>query len=151
MSAIRLKAMTRQANTKVTAMITGVSLARIELISSEPMPGTRKICSVTIAPPNTAGICNATSVTTGMSALRSLHADRQRDQQRKHLRGADDEQRGGQALENELVHVHPAHEGEPPVAIEHGGEPAQVAHEDRVIEPELQAQRGAHLRRHRGV
>ena len=29
------------------------------------MPGMRKICSVTIAPPNTAGICRATSVTTG--------------------------------------------------------------------------------------
>src|SRR6185503_5159577 len=33
--------------------------------------GTRKICSVTIAPPNTSGICSATSVTTGMSALRT--------------------------------------------------------------------------------
>ena len=52
-------------------MITGVSLARIALISSEPMPGTRKICSVTMAPPNTAGIVNATSVTTGISALRT--------------------------------------------------------------------------------
>ena len=29
-------------------MITGVSLARMELISSDPMPGMRKICSVTI-------------------------------------------------------------------------------------------------------
>ena len=63
--------MTRQANTKVTAMITGVSLARIELISSAPMPGMRKICSVTMAPPNTVGICRATSVTTGIRALRT--------------------------------------------------------------------------------
>ena len=52
-------------------MMTGVSLARIDVISSEPMPGTRKICSVTIAPPNTIGICSATSVTTGISALRT--------------------------------------------------------------------------------
>ena len=52
-------------------MMTGVSLARIELIKSDPMPGTRKICSVMIAPPNTAGICNATNVTTGISALRT--------------------------------------------------------------------------------
>ncbi len=35
------------------------------------MPGTRKICSVTIAPPNTCGIVSATSVTTGISALRT--------------------------------------------------------------------------------
>jgi hypothetical protein len=35
------------------------------------MPGMRKICSVTMAPPNTAGICSATSVTTGISALRT--------------------------------------------------------------------------------
>ena len=48
-------------------MTTGVSLARIELISSEPMPGMRKICSVTMAPPKMAGICRATSVTTARS------------------------------------------------------------------------------------
>ncbi len=52
-------------------MITGVSLAKIALISSEPMPGTRKICSVMIAPPKMIGICRATSVTTGISALRT--------------------------------------------------------------------------------
>ena len=52
-------------------MITGVSLRRIASISSEPMPGTRKICSVTIAPPNTCGIVSATSVTTGIRALRT--------------------------------------------------------------------------------
>ena len=62
--------MTRHANTNVTAMITGVSLARMALIKSEPMPGTRKICSVTSAPPKTPGISSATSVTTGISALR---------------------------------------------------------------------------------
>ena len=39
-------------------MMTGVSLARIAAISSEPMPGTRKICSVMMAPPNTIGICS---------------------------------------------------------------------------------------------
>ena len=69
---MRLKKTTRQEKTKVTAMITGVSLARIASISSDPMPGTRKICSVTSAPPNTAGICRATSVTTGISALRVM-------------------------------------------------------------------------------
>ena len=53
------------------AMITGVSLARIALISSEPMPGTRKICSVMTAPVKMVGICSATSVTTGISALRT--------------------------------------------------------------------------------
>jgi hypothetical protein len=52
-------------------MITGVSLARIALISSEPMPGTRKICSVITAPVKMPGICSATSVTTGISALRT--------------------------------------------------------------------------------
>ena len=53
-------------------MITGVSLARIALINSDPMPGTRKICSVTIAPPKTIGMLRATSVTTGISALRTM-------------------------------------------------------------------------------
>ena len=52
-------------------MITGVSLRRMASMSRRPMPGMRKICSVTMAPPNTAGICSATSVTTGMSALRT--------------------------------------------------------------------------------
>jgi len=68
---MRLKRTTRQANTKVTPITTGVSFARIEEIKSEPMPGTRKICSVTMAPPNTIGICSATRVTTGMSAVRT--------------------------------------------------------------------------------
>ena len=36
------------------------------------MPGIRKICSVTMAPPNTAGIWRATSVTTGIRALRAM-------------------------------------------------------------------------------
>ncbi len=31
----------------------------------------RKICSVTMAPPNTTGSCSATSVTTGIRALRT--------------------------------------------------------------------------------
>jgi hypothetical protein len=66
-----LKTITRQEKTKVTAMMTGVSLRRMASISSEPMPGMRKICSVTIAPPNTAGICSATRVTTGIRALRT--------------------------------------------------------------------------------
>ncbi len=50
-------------------MTTGVSLERMALISSEPMPGTRKICSVMTAPVKTPGIWSATSVTTGMSAF----------------------------------------------------------------------------------
>jgi len=64
-------ARTRHEDTNATPMITGVSLAWIELIRSEPIPGTRKICSVTTAPANRVGICSAISVTTGMSALRT--------------------------------------------------------------------------------
>ena len=71
MSASRLNRITRIAKTNVTAMITGVSFARIALMRRDPMPGTRKICSVTIAPPKIAGIWSATSVTTGMSAFLS--------------------------------------------------------------------------------
>jgi hypothetical protein len=63
--------MTRAANTKVTPITTGVSLVRIDEISSEPIPGTRKICSVTMAPPKMIGSCSATIVTTGISALRT--------------------------------------------------------------------------------
>ena len=54
-SATRLKSTTRHEKTNVMAMITGVSLARIELMRSEPMPGTRKICSVMTAPGEDAG------------------------------------------------------------------------------------------------
>jgi len=43
-SARRLKKITRQLRTKVTAMITGVSLRRMASISRLPMPGMRKIC-----------------------------------------------------------------------------------------------------------
>jgi len=68
---MRLKRTTRHESTNVTAITTGVSLRRIASISNAPMPGTRKICSVTIAPPKMPGISSATSVTTGMSALRS--------------------------------------------------------------------------------
>jgi hypothetical protein len=63
--------MTRQAKTNDTAMMTGVSLARIDEMSSEPMPGTRNICSVTMAPPKMVGICSATKVITGIMALRT--------------------------------------------------------------------------------
>ncbi len=56
---------------KTIDITTGVSLALIEVISSAPMPGTRKICSVTIAPAKMPGSSSATMVTTGMSALRS--------------------------------------------------------------------------------
>jgi len=66
-----LKKTTSALSTNVTAMITGVSLRRIASISSEPMPGMRKICSVTMAPPKMAGSCSATSVTTGIIALRT--------------------------------------------------------------------------------
>ena len=40
---------------EVIAMMTGMSLFWIEVISSEPMPGTRKICSVISAPEKTVG------------------------------------------------------------------------------------------------
>ena len=70
-SAARLKSTTSPEKTKVMAMITGVSLARMDVMRSEPMPGTRKICSVITAPVKMPGIWRATSVTTGISALRT--------------------------------------------------------------------------------
>ena len=66
-----MKSTTRHENTKVIAMITGVSLARIEVMSRDPMPGTRKICSVITAPVKMPGICRATRVTTGIRAFRT--------------------------------------------------------------------------------
>ena len=50
MSATSLNSDHQDEKTNVMAMMTGVSFARMELISSEPMPGTRKICSVTRRP-----------------------------------------------------------------------------------------------------
>ena len=52
------------------AITTGVSFARIAEISREPIPGTRKICSVTTAPVKICGTWIASSVTTGISAFR---------------------------------------------------------------------------------
>ena len=52
-------------------MTTGVSFDRIDVIRREPMPGTRKICSVTSAPVKIWGTWIASKVTTGMSALRT--------------------------------------------------------------------------------
>ena len=68
---MRLNSRTSAEKTKVMDMITGVSLERMELISNEPMPGTRKICSVMTAPVKMPGIWSATRVTTGMRALRT--------------------------------------------------------------------------------
>ena len=79
---------------------------------------------------------------------RRVDADRQRDQQRQDLRGADDEQRRRQALQDQRVDVDAAGEGEAPVALQHGGEPAHVAQVDGVVEAELGAQVRAHLGRH---
>ena len=78
---------------------------------------------------------------------RRIDADRQRDQQRQHLRCADHAERGRQALQDQRIDVHAADEREAPVAVQHGGEPVQVAHRDRIIEAELGAQRGLHRRR----
>ncbi|MND01378.1 hypothetical protein D3C83_203470 [compost metagenome] len=47
-------------------------MASIAEISSEPMPGTRKICSVMMAPPKTTGSWIMVRVTTGISALRTM-------------------------------------------------------------------------------
>ena len=58
-----------------------------------------------------------------------------------------DEQRGRHALQDQRVDVDAAGEGEAPVALRHGGEPAQVAQPDRVVEAELGAQDAAHLGR----
>ena len=79
---------------------------------------------------------------------RRVDADRHGDRERQDLRGADDEQRRRDALADQVVDVDAAGEGEAPVALHHGGEPAEVAHEDRVVEPELRPQRLAHLGRH---
>ena len=59
---------------------------------------------------------------------RGVDADRQRDQQRQHLRRADHTERHRQALQDQRVDIHPADEGKAPVAMQHGHEPVQVAH-----------------------
>lgn len=79
------------------------------------------------------------------------HAHRQRHHQRQHLRQADDGDRHRQALQDQRVHVDAADEGEAPVAAHHVQQPVEVALPDRVVQPELCAQRHAHLRRHVGV
>ena len=83
------------------------------------MPGTRKICSVTMAPPNTAGICSATSVTTGISALRTTCL-RITDALGQAL-GA----RGGHVVEADHVEHRRAHVARPDARLE------QAQHGDR--------------------
>src|SRR5205807_4385345 len=61
------------------------------------------------------------------------------------LSGAEHEERGGQALPDERGDVDPAHEGEAPVTLEHGRDPADVAHGDGVVEAELGAEVRADL------
>ena len=46
-----------------------------------------------------------------------VRPDGQGDQDAQELREAQDEEGGGQALQDEGVHVHPAHEGEAPVPL----------------------------------
>ena len=95
-------------------------------MSSEPMPGTRKICSVTMAPPKTLGICSATSVTTGISALRTTCL--MIDDALGEALGA----RGGHVVEADHVEHGRAHVARPARALEQ----AEHAHRhDRL--PEL--------------
>ena len=82
---------------------------------------------------------------------RRIDADRQRHQQREHLRRADHGQRHRQALQDQRVDVDPADERKAPVAVQHRGQPVQVAHRDRIIEAELGAQRRLHRRRDGGI
>ena len=56
-----------------------------------------------------------------------IDADRQRDEERQDLRGADDEERRRDALEDQFVDVDAAREGEAPIAVEHRDEPVQIA------------------------
>jgi hypothetical protein len=79
------------------------------------------------------------------------HAHRQRHQDGQHLRRADHRQRDRDALADQLVDVDAADEAEAPVALEHAGQPAQVALPDRIVQAELRAQRHAHLGWHVGV
>src|SRR5262249_48706951 len=82
---------------------------------------------------------------------RRVDADRQRDQQGEDLRGADDEDRRRQPLQDQGIDVDSADEGEAPLAVQHGGEPAYIANGDGIIEPEFHAQGGTHLGRNVGT
>ena len=59
--------------------------------------------------------------------------------ERKQLRGADHVERGRNPLQDQGIDIDPACEGEAPVAMQHGDEPVQVAHQDRIIHAELHA------------
>ena len=79
---------------------------------------------------------------------RGQDAHRQRDQDRQHLRQADHDDGGGQPLPDELVDVDAALKAEAPVALEHAGQPQQVALPHRIVQAELLAQHHAHFGGH---
>src|SRR5258705_1463456 len=57
----------------------------------------------------------------GVGARRRVDPDGDGDEEAQELRGADDEDGGGQPLQDDPVHVDAAHEGEAPVPLHHGG------------------------------
>src|SRR4029450_616094 len=89
MSATRLKSTTSAEKTKVMAMITGVSLARMELMRSDPIPGTRKICSGMRAPAKIVGTCGAGPDEEGSDPghAEDLLGDEGARKDRRHLQG----------------------------------------------------------------
>ena len=72
---------------------------------------------------------------------RGIHADRKRNRQSQDLRRADDEQRGRDPLQDQLVDVDAACERKAPVAVQHRDQPAHVANENRIVDPEFHPQR----------
>ena len=82
---------------------------------------------------------------------RGIDADRQRHRQRQDLRRADHEQRGRHPLQDQFVDVDAAGERKAPVALQHRGQPAQIANENRIVDPEFHPQRRADFGRNVGV
>ena len=66
-----LATITNDASSSTIPTISGRSKRWTAVMESLPTPLKLKTRSVMMAPPNTLGICSATSVTTGISALRT--------------------------------------------------------------------------------
>jgi hypothetical protein len=81
----------------------------------------------------------------GVRAYGRVDADGKSDEEPQELGRAEHEEGGGEALHDEGGDIDAAHEGEAPVALEHGGHPADVADGNRIVQPELRAKVGPDL------
>ena len=54
-------------------------------------------------------------------------------------------------MQDELINIHPAHEGKSPRTLQHGSEPGPVTHKHWIVHAKFAAQFRSHFRRDIGI